>query len=309
MPESDRADHEHGATIGSAFDDGYASGAQGKERTIGGLKGGSCPEHRPNEFVTRVPGPLDERREEGSMRGSPRRGLQRVFVPAVLVMIAAVGIAAFLVGSSLRSPAQEAAKARAPRPSVVTVPVSYERARTQVVLRATLAESATTDVGVPTDLTGTLPVVSALDKSPGDEVLNGSFIAAVAGRPVIALAGRVPAYADMQVGAVGVNVAELQGDLVALGYGIGTDRAGVYEPGTASAVAGLYRSTSYPPIMASSDAISPKAGSRDGSSSIGRRRPEACAVRHRPARGDRVCRGPTSAGRQSRRPRSDGWIE
>ena len=104
-----------------------------------------------------------------------------------------------------------------PAASLLTAPVVLTHARTTVVLRGTLTDGGAISVGVPGDLSGDLPVVTAVATAPGAHVADGSLIAAVAGRPVFVMQGRIPAYSMMGYGSTGVEVTELQAGLEAAG--------------------------------------------------------------------------------------------
>jgi hypothetical protein len=192
-------------------------------------------------------------------RGTPVRGHGARVVGAVLALTVAVAVVAFLVGRGVSTPAQQAARARPPAPSLLTAPVELTQARTTVVLRGTLSDGGAITVGVPADLSGDLAVVTAVGTAPGARVADGSFIAAVAGRPVFVLQGRIPAYSGMSVGTTGIEVTELQAALEAAGFGIGSDTSGTYGAGTATAVADLYQRAGYAPVTA------PGPGSGSGS--------------------------------------------
>ena len=188
------------------------------------------------------------RRSGGEDRGTPlgRRG--GLVIAAVLALTVAVGVIAFLIGRGVSTPSQQAARARSPAASLLTAPVMLTHARTTVVLRGTLTDGATVSVGAPGDLSGDLPVVTAVSTAPGAQVENGSLIAAVAGRPVFVLEGRIPAYSTMSYGSSGIEVSELQAGLEAAGFGVGSDTAGTYGAGTAAAVADLYQRVGYIPV-------------------------------------------------------------
>ena len=183
-------------------------------------------------------------------RGTPLRGRGGVVVGAVLAVTVAVAVVAFLVGRGVSTPAQQAARARPPAASVLTAPVVLTHARTTVVLRGTLTDGGAISVGPPGDLSGDLAVVTAVTTAPGAQVSDGSVIAAVAGRPVFVMKGRIPAYSPMSYGTGGAEVSELQAGLEALGFSVGSDTAGTYGAGTATAVAALYQRLGYAPVTA-----------------------------------------------------------
>lgn len=183
-------------------------------------------------------------------RGTPLRGRGRVVVGAVLALTVIVGVVAFLIGRGVSTPSQQAARARAPKASLLTAPVELTHARTTVVLRGTLTDGGAISIGAPGDLSGDLAVVTAVAISPGTSVNEGSLIAAVAGHPEFVLKGQIPAYSTMSYGSSGVDVSELQAGLEAGGYSIGSDTAGTYGAGTAAAVAALYQHSGYSPVSA-----------------------------------------------------------
>lgn len=186
----------------------------------------------------------------GGDRGTPLRERGGLVVGAVLVLTVVVAVVAFLIGRGVSTPAEQAARAKAPVPSELTAPVALTHARTTVVLRGTLTDGGAISVGVPGDLSGDLAVVTAVGTSSGAHVADGSLIAAVAGRPVFVMQGRIPAYSAMSYGSTGIEVNELQAGLDAAGFGVGFDTAGTYGAGTAAAVAELYKRAGYAPVTA-----------------------------------------------------------
>jgi hypothetical protein len=187
-------------------------------------------------------------------RGTPLRGRGGLVVGAVLALTVVVGVVAFLVGRGVSTPAQQAARARPPTPSLLTAPVVLTHARTTVVLRGTLSDGGAISVGAPSDLSGDLAVVTTVATAPGAQVNDGSLIAAVAGRPVFVLKGQIPAYSTMSYGSSGIEVTELQAGVEAIGFSIGSDTAGTYGAGTAAAVAELYQRAGYAPVTAAGPA-------------------------------------------------------
>jgi hypothetical protein len=203
-------------------------------------------------------------------RGTPLRGGGGRVVGAVLILTVVVGVVAFLIGRGVSTPAQQAARARAPAASVLTAPVVLTQARTTVVVRGTLTDGGAISVGVPGDLSGDLAVVTAVGTTPGAQADDGSLIAAVAGRPVFVMKGQIPAYSTMSYGSSGLEVSELQAGLEANGFSIGSDTGGTYGAGTAAAVAGLYQRAGYAPVTA--------AGPASGSSATHHAQPKQYAT-------------------------------
>jgi hypothetical protein len=183
--------------------------------------------------------PRLRRRGDGD-RGTPLESRGGRVVGVVLALTVAVGVAAFLIGKGVSTPGQQAARARAPKASLLTAPLLRTHARTTVVLRGTLTDGGATSVGAPGDLSGDLAVVTAVSTARGAQVNDGSLIGAVAGRPVFVMRGQIPAYSTMSYGSTGIEVSELQAGLESIGLPIGLDSSGTYGAGTAAAVAELY---------------------------------------------------------------------
>ena len=183
-------------------------------------------------------------------RGTPLQGRGGRVVGAVLALTVAVGIVAFLIGKGVSTPGQQAARARAPKGSLLTAPVIRTHARTTVVLRGTLTDGNAISVGAPGDLSGDLAVVTAVSTARGAQVNDGSVIGAVAGRPVFVMRGQIPAYSTMSYGSTGIEVSELQAGLESAGFFIRTDSPGVYGAGTAAAVTDFYERVDYAPETA-----------------------------------------------------------
>lgn len=159
----------------------------------------------------------------------------------LFVVIAAVGVAATGVGFGasllVRSPSQAAADTKPPKPSVLTAPVQRKVLAQTVAVRGTVVAAQSLEVVV----TSERPVITAVDKSVGDEVAEGDVLLAVSGRPVVALGGSVPAYRDLRPGLDGPDVRQLQDALVRLGYLRAQYADGTFGAQTKTAVTRLYQ--------------------------------------------------------------------
>jgi peptidoglycan hydrolase-like protein with peptidoglycan-binding domain len=174
-----------------------------------------------------------------------------VFVCAGAVVLA---VAAGFVGSNFASPNQQAAEAKAPALTPITAPVRFKVLQATVAIRANVVDSRQTSFGVPDDLGSDLPVVTQLNERQRSEVQDGNWIIAIAGRPIIAMVGSIPAYRDMSLGESGVDVEELQQNLHQLGYGTGSDAEGVFGRGTEQAVRLFYAHLGFSPALEPSTA-------------------------------------------------------
>jgi len=168
---------------------------------------------------------------------------------AALLGAVVVAVVAGLVGSRFATPTQEAANALPPRPSLITASVAFGALDATVPLRADLIDPDPVAVGVPDDLGNSLPIITGLYVKRRSVVHEGEVVMSVAGRPVIALIGRIPAYRDMSLGDQGVDVAQLQAALHRLDLETGDDAPGTYGIATAKAVQALYARLGFQPTV------------------------------------------------------------
>jgi hypothetical protein len=92
--------------------------------------------------------------------------------------------------------------------------------------------------------------VTRIDVRSGDAVRPGRALLEVSGRPVIALRGTLPVYRNLKPGTEGDDVTQLQKALADTGHPVAGDPAGLFGPGTKSALTALYRSIGYDPLPA-----------------------------------------------------------
>ncbi|MFI6927316.1 peptidoglycan-binding protein [Nonomuraea spiralis] len=161
-------------------------------------------------------------------------------VLAVVVVIAAAG---WGVGTLLRSPADEAAARRPPKPSLVTVEVERRK------LVATVVVSGTLEYGspYPVSLAGTVgggETVQRATRAPRRGTLaEGAVLMEVNGRPVFVLSGRVPMHRGIVPGAEGADVEQLQKALRRLGHRV--PLTGVFDRATVAALSRFYAKRGY----------------------------------------------------------------
>lgn len=161
-------------------------------------------------------------------------------VAAVAVLSAAVG---WVAGQRIKSPGQIAAEQEPPEPSLITVPVEFRTLSQDVIVRGTIRLSDQTPLEVSS--TEGSSVITRLVKDVGDTIEEGDVLIEVAGRPVIALEGPLPAFRNLIPGLEGPDVEQLERALSRLGYSPG-NVDGVYTADTSAAVAELYRDRGYP---------------------------------------------------------------
>lgn len=166
-----------------------------------------------------------------------RRFRALVLVVLASVMCAGLGYAAALT----MAPSDDGAAA--PPSGPVTAAVELRRLTSSVITRGDASFSDPVALVVRT--VAELPVVTRTPKQRGGSVAAGDVVLEVAGRPVIALPGSLPAYRDLAVGDVGPDVAQLELALAALGLDPG-EADDELTGATAEAVEDLYERLGYP---------------------------------------------------------------
>jgi peptidoglycan hydrolase-like protein with peptidoglycan-binding domain len=148
----------------------------------------------------------------------------------------------------MSSPAQIAATAKPPPRSIPKVRVRRGVLRTTVAFRANVSDTSPIEIGAPLSIGSDDPVITAMAVKRGGSVSEGDLIMAVAGRPVLVLEGKIPAFRDIVFGSRGVDVRQLQAALKHLDLYAGGDRKGVYGKATLNAVKKLYWQTGHRPV-------------------------------------------------------------
>ncbi len=164
-----------------------------------------------------------------------------VAVTAVVSLAAGIGLSRLIV-----SPAEAAANASAPPAGPITVPVEERELTNDVVIRGDAIYEdpvsitlETGDIGGPAVVTGQVPEV-------GTDIVAGSVVLEVTGRPVILLTGELPVYRTLRAGVSGPDVVQLRAALAALGIDAGNATSNVYDASAAAAVRALYAKVGYP---------------------------------------------------------------
>lgn len=168
-----------------------------------------------------------------------RRSILAV-VAAVAVLSAGLG---WVLGQRIKSPAEIAADAAPPDPSLITVPVEQRELSSRVVVRGTVVSSGSTAISVLASAEGA-SLITRLPLEAGDPLEEGDVVIEVAGDPVIVLQGELPEYRSLAPGMDGPDVKQLEVALTRLGYDVG-DVDDLYTPATGRAVAELYEDGGY----------------------------------------------------------------
>jgi hypothetical protein len=163
-----------------------------------------------------------------------------------------LAVVAWIVGSSIKSPAQIAAETAAPSASAITVPVERQVLSSEVIVRGTVRYGSPQPVvlanstvkqssgGSTSDIVTTRP-------RRGSKVGEGNVVMSVSGRPVFVLRGAQPSHRDMAPGSRGPDVRQLESALARMGFSPGAID-GRYDGSTAAAVASWYESTGWAPF-------------------------------------------------------------
>lgn len=175
----------------------------------------------------------------------PRLRRFRALLVVILgsLVCAGLGYAAALTMAPSRS--EDAAAAPT---GPVTAPVELRRLGSSVITRGDAGFSDPVELVVRTAVP--LPIVTRAPLARGGTVAAGQVVLEVAGRPVIALAGSLPAYRDLAVGDLGPDVAQLEQALASLGLDPGEVDDHLTES-TAAAVDDLYERLGYSPASES----------------------------------------------------------
>ncbi|GAA3198426.1 peptidoglycan-binding protein [Nonomuraea roseoviolacea] len=169
---------------------------------------------------------------------SPRKLLTGVV--AGVVLIAALGWA---VSTRLRSPADEAARRAAPRPSLVTAAVERRKLVSTVVVSGTLEYGSPLPISLAGVVGGTSEQQRVTRAPRKGRLTEGAVLMEVNGRPVFALRGSVPMHRTMAPGTKGDDIEQLQRALRRLGHRVPV--SGVFDRATIAAVTRLYEKKGY----------------------------------------------------------------
>ena len=171
----------------------------------------------------------------------------RIWVVGLVGLVGLAGVA-WVVGSRAQSPEQAAARASEPPASYITAKVDRRILTKTVIQRGDVRPEVALEIGAPSSVEGD-PVVTGIAVSQGAEVVEGTRVIEVSGRPVFVLQGAVPVYRALRPGMTGADVSQLQAALIRLGFTPDSD--GRYGEATKAAVTALYTAAGYLPIPSS----------------------------------------------------------
>jgi peptidoglycan hydrolase-like protein with peptidoglycan-binding domain len=175
-----------------------------------------------------------------------RKRILTIIAVLALMIVAAGG--SWILGSSIKSPAEVAARTAPPEPSPILVPVESKVLSSDVVTRGTAR------YGVPLTLSlapsvlkqSTAGVISTLP-TVNSQLKEGDVLLSASGRPVFLLEGEVPVFRDLIPGMFGKDVAQLEASLERLGFNPGPVD-GTYDAATSDAVKAWYSAAGWEPF-------------------------------------------------------------
>lgn len=174
-----------------------------------------------------------------------RRTRQRWLVVSAAAAVAVLLVAgtATVVGRHLRSPAQLAANAAPPAPSLVTAAVERRVLAEPVVLRGKVLPGASVQLFPPNAAVGANSVVTKVPVKSGSVVREGEVLLERSGEPLLVLVLPFRLYRDITAGMKGPDVSEVQKALRRIGYHVSV--TGEFDGQTQQAVKALYSARGY----------------------------------------------------------------
>ena len=172
----------------------------------------------------------------------------------ILGLAAAFAVGGWLAGKRIESPADAAARAAAPTPSPILVPVEKRVLSSNIVTRGTARFGLPQPISIaPSALKADTGLIATLPL-PNTQFKEGSVMLTASGRPVFVLQGKTPAYRDLVPGISGDDVLQLEQGLERLGFAPGRID-GTYDRQTSAAVAKWYKSTGWEPFGPTRDQL------------------------------------------------------
>lgn len=195
---------------------------------------------------------------------APARGLQGHRIIWLIAVIAVLSlVAGMLLSRFIVSPNDAAAKAEPPAGGPITVPVENRLIQNDVTLRADVLYDEAVDVRIDTTEFSGAAIITGAIPEVGTVIENAAVMLEIAGRPVIALPGSLPAYRTLRAGVSGPDVLQLKQALVSLGINPGNAESDVYDSATAAAVDALYVAVGYESPPSSDEALDAVDAARD----------------------------------------------
>lgn len=171
--------------------------------------------------------------------------MSTIFLVLGLVVLTAAG--SWIAGSSIKSPAEVAARTAPPQPSPILVPVEERVLTSDIVTRGTARFGLPQPISIaPSALKAGAGVITTLPLR-NTQFNEGDVMLTASGRPVFVLQAAVPAYRDLVPGISGDDARQLEHALKRLGFDPGPVD-GTYDEQTSAAVADWYASAGFEPF-------------------------------------------------------------
>lgn len=231
----------------------------GRSRSSGGA-GPVAPEDATAEATTggsaANAASLDAEELDGAGRSSMRvrlrlpKGLGPLFRRnRMLAVTAGVGAALLLVGLLLGRyivPAG-AQEETTPQAGLATVPVAYGKLSNVVTMRGEVSYSDSVDVKVDSSASSGQAIVTGHVPETDSELDSLSVALEVAGRPLIVLPGKLPAYRTLEIGMSGPDVKQFKRAMRSVHIDAGDPSNSAFTAATAAAIDTLYSRIGYSP--------------------------------------------------------------
>ena len=122
---------------------------------------------------------------------------RNVTIFLVLALVAIATVVSWIAASSIKSPAEVAARTAPPTPSPILVPVEQRVLSSRVVTRGTARFGLPETIAIiPSALKSDVGVITAV-RSRNTQLKEGDVILSASGRPVFVLLGHIPVYRDL----------------------------------------------------------------------------------------------------------------
>jgi putative peptidoglycan binding protein len=181
-------------------------------------------------------------------------GKRIVVLYALLAVVVAAVAGGWIASATIESPAEAAARTAPPAPSPILVPVERRVLSAEIVTRGTVRFGLPQRVSIAPSALRPSPGLIATLPLRNTPIEEGQALLTASGRPVFALAGKVPAFRDVGPGISGDDVRQLEEALARLGFDPGPVD-GAYDRRTADAVAAWYASRGWEPFGPTRDQL------------------------------------------------------
>jgi peptidoglycan hydrolase-like protein with peptidoglycan-binding domain len=172
----------------------------------------------------------------------------------VLALVVLTAGASWVAGSSIKSPAEVAARTAPPKASPILVPVEERVLTSDIVTRGTGRFGLPQIISIAPSFLKPSPGVITTLPVRNTQLDEGDVMLTASGRPVFILQGEIPPYRDLTPGTSGDDISQLEAALKRLGFDPGPVD-GTYDEQTSAAVADWYASAGFEPFGATADEV------------------------------------------------------